>query len=212
MTTRKVLREMLENCLGAAYQQEIRNRYQRNVEKDVYGVEEREYDAGIAELEVSFSPEEKTQLAEYEITCSSLREYAAKYGFLAGIYSGFKQYFTSEWDADGGFSRYVCEDIYRMPKMMRHSEYYSDIERRNSLADAMETGSTGKAQYHIVSVECAWDQRSYSASIDGFYLGYHAAVAILEEIEPYSFPALKLESNILCMEHRLGYIKTHETR
>ena len=37
-------------------------------------------------------------------------------------------------------------------------------------------------------------------------------IAILEEIEPYSFPALKLESNILCMEHRLGYIKTHETR
>lgn len=33
MTTRKVLKEMLENCLGAAYQQEIRNRYQRNVEK-----------------------------------------------------------------------------------------------------------------------------------------------------------------------------------
>ena len=65
---------------------------------------------------------------------------------------------------------------------------YSDIERRNRLAEAMESGSTGKVQYHIVSVACAWDQRSYSASIDGFYLGYHAAVAILEEIEPESFP------------------------
>ena len=42
MSTRKVLQEMLENCLGAAYQQEIRNRYQRNVEKDVYSVEEGE--------------------------------------------------------------------------------------------------------------------------------------------------------------------------
>lgn len=212
MSTRKVLKEMLENCLGAAYQQEIRNRYQRNVEKDVYGVEEREYDAGIAELIILFSQEKKAQLAEYEKTCSSLREYAARYGFLAGIYCGFKQYFTSAHEADGGFTKYVCDEIHRMPKMKRHREYYADIERRNSLAEAMDTGSTGKAQYHIVSVECAWDQRSYSASIDGFYLGYHAAVAILEEIEPYSFPALKLESNILCMEHRLGYIKTHETR
>ena len=149
MSTRKVLKEMLENCLGAAYQQEIRNRYQRNVEKGVYGVEEREYDAGIAELEISFSPERKTQLAEYEKTCSSLREYAARYGFLAGIYCGFQQYFTSAHEADGGFTKYVCDEIYRMPKMMRHREYYSDIERRNSLADAMETGSTGKAQYHI---------------------------------------------------------------
>ena len=78
MSTRKVLKEMLENCLGAAYQQEIRNRYQRNVEKDVYGVEEREYDAGIAELTILFSQEKKAQLAEYEKTCYSLREYAAR--------------------------------------------------------------------------------------------------------------------------------------
>ena len=88
MSTRKVLKEMLENCLGAAYQQEIRNRYQRNVEKDVYGVEEREYDAGIAELTILFSQEKKALLAEYEKTCSSLREYAAIYGFLAGICAG----------------------------------------------------------------------------------------------------------------------------
>lgn len=110
MSTRKVLKEMLENCLGAAYQQEIRNRYQRNVEKDVYGVEEREYDAGIAELTILFSQEKKAQLAEYEKTCSSLREYAARYGFLAGIYCGFKQYFTSAHEADGGFTKYVCDE------------------------------------------------------------------------------------------------------
>ena len=61
MSTRKVLKEMLENCLGVAYQQEIRNRYQRNVEKGVYSVEEGKYDAGIAELDVSLSPEEKAQ-------------------------------------------------------------------------------------------------------------------------------------------------------
>lgn len=212
MSTRKILEGILENGLGAAYQEAIRKRYLRSVEEGIFETEEREYDAGIAGLEISFSPEKKAQLTEYEKTCSSLREYAAKYGFLAGIYCGFKQYFTSEGDADGGFARYVSDEIHRMPKMMRHKAYYADIECRNKLADAMETGSTGKVQYHIVSVECAWDQRSYCASIDGFYLGYHAAVAILEEIEPYSFPALKLESNILCMEHRFGYIETRATR
>ena len=89
--------------------------------------------------------------------------------------------------------------------MKRHREYYADIERRNNLAEAMETGSTKKTQYHIVSVECAWDQRSYSASIDGFYLGYHAAVAILEEVDPGSFPRLQMEKHILSMEHCLGF-------
>ena len=74
MSTRKVLEEMLENCLGAAYQEVIRQRYQRNVEEGNYEIEEREYDAGIAELEISFSPEGKALLAEYEKTCSSIRE------------------------------------------------------------------------------------------------------------------------------------------
>jgi len=44
--------------------------------------------------------------------------------------------------------------------------------------------------------------------MDGFYLGYHAAAAILEEIEPCHFAAPKLERNILCMEHHLGYIQS----
>ena len=158
MSTRKVLKEMLENCLGAAYQQEIRNRYQRNVEKGVYSVEEGEYDAGIAVLDVSFSPEEKAQLSEYEKICSSLREYAARYGFLAGIYCGFRQYFTSAHEADGGFTKYVCDEIHRMPKMKRHREYYADIKRRNSLAEAMETGSTKK--HSIISYP--WSVRGIS--------------------------------------------------
>lgn len=208
MAPRKVLEEILKNGLGEAYQQEIRNRYLRNVEKGVYNVEEREYDIGIANLAVSFSPEKQALLAAYEKTCSSLQEYTAQYSFLAGIYSGFKQYFTSEWDADGGFSRYVCEDIYRMPQMKRHWKYYSHMEYREKLANAMVTGTTSETQYHLVSVACAWEQRSYSASMDGFYLGYHAAAAILEEIEPCHFAAPKLERNILCMEHHLGYIQS----
>lgn len=60
----------------------------------------------------------------------------------------------------------------------------------------------------INSLACAWELRSYSASLDGFYLGYHAAAAILEEIEPCHFAAPKLERNIFCMEHHLGYIQS----
>ena len=62
--------------------------------------------------------------------------------------------------------------------MMRHREYYAKIEHRNHLAEALEAEVGCKNQYHLVSVACAWAQRAYSASMDGFYLGYHAAVAI----------------------------------
>ncbi|MGM9605163.1 MAG: hypothetical protein ACI3XG_08850 [Faecousia sp.] len=210
MTTDRVLAEILENGLGPAYQEEIRKCYECDTAEGLFEPEEREYDAGITALAKTLSPKKMSQLAEYENTCSSLREYAAKYGFLAGLYCGFKQSFTLKHESDGGFSKHVPDEIHKMPQMTRHREYYAKIERRNQLAKALEAEVGRKNQYHLVSVACAWEQRSYSASMDGFYLGYHAAVAILEEVEPNSFPRLQMEGNILCMEHQLGFIRNRK--
>ena len=172
--------------------------------------EEREDDAGIAALAQALSPEKMSKLAEYENTCSSLREYAAKYGFLAGLCCGFKQSFTLKHESDGGFSKHVSDEIHKMPQMMRHREYYAKIEHRNQLTEALEAEISCENQYHLVSVACAWEQRAHSASIDGFYLGYHAAVSILEEVDPDSFPRLQMEGSILCMEHQLGFIRNRK--
>lgn len=210
MSIDKVLAEILENGLGPAYQEEIRKRYQCDTAEGLFEPEEREYDAGIAALAQTLSPEKMSKLTEYEKTCSSIREYAAKYGFLAGLYSGFKQFFTLKHESDGGFSKHVSDEIHKMPQMMRHREYYAKIEHRNHLAEALEAEVGYENQYHLVSVACAWEQRSYSASIDGFFLGYHAAVAILVEVDPSSFPGLQMEGNILCMEHQLGFIRKRE--
>lgn len=205
MTIDKVLAEILENGLGPAYQEEIRKRYECDIAEGLFEPEEREYDAGIAALAQTLSPEKMSKLTEYENTCSSIREYAAKYGFLAGLYCGFKQSFTLKHESDGGFAKHVSDEIHKMPQMTRHREYYAKIERRNQLAKALEAEVGCENQYHLVSVACAWEQRSYGASIDGFFLGYHAAVAILEEVDPGSFPRLQMEKHILSMEHCLGF-------
>ena len=126
------------------------------------------------------------------------------------MYCGFKQYFTPEVEDDGGFMKYVNDEIGRMPRMKRHKGYFDDITRRNKLAYAMEEETDDMIRYHVVSVENAWGQHAYSASIDGFYLGYRAAIAILEKVEPQSWPALVMERNLLMMEHRLGFIKSYE--
>ena len=165
------------------------------------------YDAGIASMAQTLSLEKMSKLTEYENTCSSLREYAAKYGFLAGLFCGFKQSFTLKHESDGGFAKHVSDEIHKMPQMMRNREYYAKIEHRNHLAETLEAEVGCKNQYHLVSLACAWEQRAYSASIDGFYLGYHAAVAILEEVDLGSFPGLQMEGKILCMEHQLGFIR-----
>lgn len=77
------------------------------------------------------------------------REYDAKYGFLAGLHCGFKQFFTLNHDPDGGFSKHVSDEIHKMSQMMRHREYYAKIERRNHLARSV--GSRSRLQKSIPS-------------------------------------------------------------
>ena len=210
MTTETTILKIAHGALGSAYLDTIKVMYQQAVEDGVFETVESEYVSGIDALNSVFSSEQTERLAEYEHTCSSIRDYSARYGFLAGLYCGFKQYFTPEVEDDGGFMKYVNDEIGRKPRMKHHKEYFDDVVRRNKLACAMEEETDDMIRYHVVSVESAWGQRAYSASIDGFYLGYRAAIAILEKVEPQNWPALAMERNLLMMEHRLGVIKSYE--
>ena len=210
MAVKTTLSEIAHGALGSSFLNAIKVMYRQAVEDGVFETVESEYEAGVRELSAVFSSEQTDRLAEYEHTCSSIRDYSARYGFLAGLYCGFKQYFTPEVEDDGGFLKYVNDEIGRMPRMKRHKEYFDDVIHRNRLACAMEEETDDTIRYHVVSIESAWGQRAYSASVDGFYLGYRAAIAILETVEPQNWPALAMERNLLMMEHRLGFIKSYE--
>ena len=210
MAVKTTLSEIAHGALGSSFLNAIKVMYRQAVEDGVFETVESEYEAGVRELSAVFSSEQTDRLAEYEHTCSSIRDYSARYGFLAGLYCGFKQYFTPEVEDDGGFLKYVNDEIGRMPRMKRHKEYFDDVIHRNRLACAMEEETDDTIRYHVVSIESAWGQRAYSASVDGFYLGYRAAIAIQETVEPQNWPALAMERNLLMMEHRLGFIKSYE--
>ena len=210
MAVKTTLSEIAHGALGSSFLNAIKAMYQQAIEDGVFQTVESEYEVGVRELNAVFSSEQTDQLAEYEHTCSNIRDYSARYGFLAGLYCGFKQYFTPEVEDDGGFLKYVNDEIGRMPRMKRHKVYFDDISHRNKLACTMEEEKDDTIRYHVVSVESAWGQRAFSASIDGFYLGYRAAIAILEKVEPQNWPALAMERNLLMMEHRLGFIKNYE--
>ena len=210
MAVKTALSEIAHGALGSSFLNAIKVMYRQAVEGGVFETVESEYEAGVRELNAVFSSEQTDRLAEYEHTCSSIRDYSARYGFLAGLYCGFKQYFTPEVEDDGGFLKYVNDEIGRMPRMKRHKEYFDDVIHRNRLACAMEEETDDTIRYHVVSIESAWGQRAYSASVDGFYLGYRAAIAIQETVEPQNWPALAMERNLLMMEHRLGFIKSYE--
>lgn len=210
MTTRKLIEAIATDAFGKGFQEEVRNIYLRDVANGEFATEESDYAAAIAVLTVALSPEKTSLLSEYEETCVKIREFSASYGFIAGLYCGFKQYFTPEREDDGGFAKYVSDDIALMPKMKRHLENYANIEHRNEIGASIIDGMDEKMHEHFVSVECAWSQRAHSASINGFYAGYRAALAILDKIEPFSCCSVKMNSKVLSMEHRLGYIRSFE--
>ena len=210
MTTKNLIRLIASEGLGKAFHEEICNIYQRDVAKGDFATEEQDYITAMEAFAAILSPEKSTLLAEYEKTCTEIREYSASYGFIAGLYCCFKQYFTSERIDDGGFSKYVSDDIALMPKMKRHISNYANIEHRNEIGESLADEMDEALHEHLVSIECAWSQRAHSASINGFYVGYRAALAILDKIEPFSCCSVVMSSKVLSMEHRLGYIKSFE--
>ena len=210
MTTKKLIQAIAADALGTTFQEEMRNIYQKEADSGTFGAEERDYSNAMYVLCEALAPEKLIVLTEYEDTCAKIREFSASYGFIAGLCCGFRQYFTLDDEDDGGFMKYVANDIWLIPKMKRHAEHYANIKRRDKAGQALLDGESKEIQEHIVSVECAWSQRAYSASISGFYCGYRAAVAILDRIEPYSGCSVKMTARILSMEHRLGYIESFE--
>lgn len=205
MTTEKLLKHMAEQAFGSTYQKEIRDIFQRDVDAGILDISEREYREAMAILPKLLPEEKMVMLAKYEDVCKDIREYSANYGFLAGMYCGFLQYFTEDHSNDGGFQMYVLDDMAMMPKMCRHIRNYENIQQRNEIGLALNEGESKYTQEHIVSVECAWSQRAHSASLNGFYCGYRAALAITDKVSPMG--SVRSHGKLVTMEHWLGYTK-----
>lgn len=209
-TTKKLLEEMGALAFGIEYQENICGIYQADVDAGKYDIEEGEYVAAKAALPDMLSTEKSVLLDEFEEVCRKIREYSASYGFTAGIFCGFKQYFTNDHEADGGFTKTVVDDVAMQPKMQRHQENYANIERRNELGRQLDEGESEKVKEHLVSISCTWSQRAHSASLNGFYCGYRAALEIIEKVTPFSCCKVRMAGKILSMENWLGYTKPYE--
>lgn len=211
-TTNTLLKEMSVLVFGSEYQENIRAIYQADVDAGKFATEEGEYAAAKADLPSMLSAEKIGLLDELESICQKIREYSASYGFTAGIFCGFRQYFTDDQEADGGFTKTVVDDVAMQPKMQRHHENYKNIERRNELGRQLDEGESEEVKEHLVSIECTWSQRAHSASLNGFYCGYRAALEVIEKVTPFSCCKVRMVGKILSMENWLGYTQSFENR
>ena len=88
---------------------------------------------------------------------------------MAGIFCDFKQFFTADRQDDDEFYQRVFSRISMMPQMCLHTENHNNIERKNELYRTIQSSESEDFSDHFVAMECAWSQRIYSASMDGFY-------------------------------------------
>lgn len=208
MYTKDFLSAIQSAVFAPYFYEEIRNLFQRDVEKGTFAKDQREYEQASAQLFSHLASEKQLALSEYESTCTLIREYSASFGFTAGIYCGFKQLFTSDRKEDGGFFQYVVDEIATWPRMERHRDLYANIQTRQALYTQITEPESKRTVDLMDIVCCYWDQAAHSASLNGFYCGYRAALGITFSVNPFDDHLSALASKLLTMEHRLGYIKS----
>ena len=208
MNTNELLTKMGDATFGSLFQDEICAIFARDVEAGKYGSEEKEYKTAMKRLQKLLQEDKLALLGEYEALCVQIRQYSARYGFIAGMYCGFKQILTFDQEYDGGFEKYVVEEISLMPKMQRHPQNYANMEKRNAVHEKIIADAPKKVRNAMVPVECYWSQVAHSASMNGFYCGYRAAGAITDRVALTEANYIHRVSKQVTMEHALGYIES----
>lgn len=209
MFTKDFLQQIQQAAFGPFFHREIRGIFQQDAANGKYGDEEKDYLGAMKALQTELSQEKLALLREYEAVCQQVREFSAQHGFIAGIYCGFKQLFTEDAESDGGFNKYVAEDIGLKPRMERHTANYANIEKRNEIYGRIEADEPKDISRKLVIAACYWSQAAHSASLNGFYCGYRAALSIKDRIAPFEGDYIARIRKVLVMEHQLGYIESY---
>jgi len=203
MNVKDIIEGMADRAFKFSFLQGINDLY----DSRDYGDTEPDYQKGYNHLISLLTDKQKEDLNRMENAYTERRYFAAEYGFKCGLYGAFRQFFGCSGVRDGGFEDLVADDLLMQPKMQRHRSNYANIELCNQIdAQIMQTLSE-EDQDHMVSVACAWQQRVYSAAMDGFYCGYRAAYEIMDAIDP--LVKVRCVDKILTMEYHLGYIQPY---
>ena len=204
MTTQEFLNTIAANAFGETFLQEIGNIYQRNAESDGVDALEADYLNAKNFLMATLPTEKIATLSAYESVCKSIWDFCARFGFGAGLFCGFKQFFTLNKDEDGGFYAHVDNEIASMPNMACHPENYKNIQKRNALLEELTNDIIAE---QLITMDCAWSQRERSASIHSFYCGYLSAMQIIDNVERSRGGSHSMQNQLLAMEQYFGYCK-----
>lgn len=208
MITKDFINKLEAKTFDADFDAAIHEAYKGMTGKNsIYEAVERDYNTAKQILPGALTAEQANSVTRYEQIADRQAHDAAKHGFMAGIVSG-------EWVfhlASCGFD-IKAENVLKRFTMEGKTETNAAAQVRTTeclaIDEELQQELSPEIYEHIVSVTYAWDERIHFVGNFGFYLGYRASLAMIEELHPMSRTAL--EPLTLAMEHTLGLIKTVE--
>ena len=205
MTTKELLTTSFDRWFSDEHFTTLKSSYNDLINRGVFDIEENDYKVGRESLTEHLSEEQQTQLAHLEKAYADSVPYAAKYGFLSGLFVGFHQYFIPSDDREYNMNSVLMSELFELPGMKRHYAYAKQNQTCLEILGQFECTLLQELYYHVTSIECAWGQRLHYAATHEFYLGYRAALSVIDWIVP--FGSTKLLKEKLLLEYDLGMIE-----
>ena len=207
MSVASMLENMKRRALDSTYDAYICEEYDAWAVES-FATEEGEYDAARLELPKVLSSEQMEKLKTMEERYQQNRKYASHYGFEAGLFSGFQLFFSGNGITEDGFDRYLMKSLMEMPGMQRHTLFLKMHDENKKLIEQLEIDGDEERREHLISIECAWEQRVHWAACHSFYCGYRAAVKVLTAVDGVN--AFDMIPHTLLLEYHLGYTKSYD--
>jgi len=176
--------------------------YEERNQEPYFHVLQEEYDAAKSFFSSSAYEEEANHIKQWESIQKQRVACVGKFSYLSGVFEAFEQYFHPDRPAMAPFSNLVSKSVMDHQKAMLDPEYNDLTKRADALGKHLSKHKGEHWIRHFTSVGSYWDQRLFSTSMDGFYLGYRSCLKMIGRMHPDRSAAMI--SNVLLTEYALG--------
>ena len=200
MGMQKILADLYRRLFTDEMAEAILEAQKQGLWEDGYGFLEQRYQNGRLALFRSCSEAQKAELDEMERLHQENIRYAMSFAFQRGIFAAFQQYFTSD-NAGSLFSELIEGSILDAEGRRNFVPYIRREEVAGKLAGQLAE-QTGREQ-EMAAITSGWSQWEYGTLTYSFYLGYHAAVMLIDGVDPET--GRKMAQQIAATDEELGF-------
>lgn len=141
----------------------------KQIEHDENLITDTDYTEGKAALEQMLSDEQKTVLADIEKSWRKNIKLMMIFGFFSGLCVNLKK--TSVVDEERLFDELIVNAVLTKPGIINYPDYYNERQHTLKLSASLECQLDEDGKEHLVSIECAWDEKLYNILRHAFHLG-----------------------------------------